>query len=317
MGGVHTPVMVEHVLRWLAVRPGGVYVDGTLGGGGHAAAVLSELNGQGRLIGIDRDRAALKRASERLAEWKENVRLVHGNFSDMRRILENEGVSAVDGILLDLGLSSDQLADPARGFSFMGNGPLDMRMDTSNATTAADLVASLGEGELADLLYRYGEEPEARRIARALVEARESRLITTTRQLVEIVERAKRRRARSLHPATQTFQALRIAVNRELEHLEAGLEAGLSLLKPGGRMVVISFHSLEDRLVKQTFAAHAGRWVSLPQGGQVWEGRQPAVRVLTRKPIRATAEEIAQNPRARSARLRAVERNGWRRDNDV
>jgi 16S rRNA (cytosine1402-N4)-methyltransferase len=309
VGGVHTPVMVGPVLQWLGVRPGGVYVDGTLGGGGHAATILRALNGQGRLIGIDRDRAALERASECLAEWKENARLVCGNFSDMLRILENEGVREADGILLDLGLSSDQLADPKRGFSFMENGPLDMRMDLTNSFTAADLVASLDENELADVLYRFGEEPEARRIARALVEERDKRLITTTRQLVEIVERAKRRRSRSLHPATQTFQALRIAVNRELESLQSGLEAGLSLLKPGGRMVVISFHSLEDRIVKQTFAAHAGRWKSLPQGGRAWEGAQPAVRVLTRKPVRATPEEVAQNPRARSARLRAVERN--------
>lgn len=308
MTGCHTPVMLDAVLEWLAVRPGGVYVDGTVGGGGHASAILAALKGQGRLIGVDRDRAAIARAAERLAEWKEQVVLVRGNYADMRRILSEQGVTEVDGILLDLGLSSDQLADPSRGFSFSTSGPLDMRMDTSHPTTAADVLASLSEDELADVLYQYGEEPDARRIARAIVEERSRRLITRTEQLVEIIARAKRRRSRSLHPATQTFQALRIAVNRELENLEKGLEAGLAALKSGGRMVVISFHSLEDRMVKRTFAAHAGKWESLPQGGRRRLGREPAVRLLTRKPVRPTPDEVAQNPRARSALLRAVER---------
>lgn len=308
MTGCHTPVMVEAVLTWLAVRPGGVYVDGTVGGGGHASAILAALQGRGRLIGMDKDRAAIARSAERLAAWRDQVVLVHGNYADMRRILSEQGVNEVDGVLLDLGLSSDQLADPSRGFSFSSSGPLDMRMDTSQPMTAADMLASLSEDELADVLRRYGDEPDARRIAHSIVKERNRRLITRTEQVVEIIARAKRRRSRSLHPATQTFQALRIAVNRELENLEKGLEAGLSVLRSGGRMVVISFHSLEDRIVKQTFLAHAGKWESLPQGGRIRQGRDPAVRLLMRKPVRPTADEVVRNPRARSALLRAVER---------
>lgn len=304
----HTPVLVEAVLQWLAVRPGGVYVDGTLGGGGHAVAICRALGDHGWLIGIDRDPVAVETARMRLASEKARTVCVRGNYADMRHIVQQQGVEAVDGVLLDLGVSSIQLDAAERGFSFAYDGPLDMRMDREHPITAADLLARLSEEELADLLWKYGEEPESRRIAAAVVETRSRCLITSTKQLAEIVSRAKRRRSRRIHPATQTFQALRIAVNRELEFLEQGLEAGLELLKPGGRMVVISFHSLEDRIVKRTFAAHAGRWISQPAGGRLWQGRKPAVRLLLRKPLRPGEEEVARNPRARSARLRAVER---------
>ena len=217
-------------------------------------------------------------------------------------------VSDVDGVLLDLGFSSDQMDDAARGFSFQAEGPLDMRLDRSEPRTAADLVNGMEESELADVIFELGEERDARRIARAIVAERVRSPIRTTRRLADVVAAAKRGPRGKIHPATQTFQALRIAVNRELESLDRGLEGALALVKPGGRVGVISFHSLEDRRVKRFFAEHAGRWESLEQGGERWVGAEPQVKLVTRKPVTASEDEIRANPRARSAKLRVAER---------
>jgi 16S rRNA (cytosine1402-N4)-methyltransferase len=294
----------------LAVRPGGVYLDGTLGGGGHAAAILAAARPGGRLIGIDRDPEALERCREWLSEPDTTLDLVPGNFRDMQQMAARLGVDGFDGIVLDLGLSSDQLETPERGFSFMTDGPLDMRMNGSAGRTAADLLNTLDERELAELFWSGGEEPDARRIARAAVEARREAPFTRTLAFAEWVARVKGGRRGRIHPATQVFQALRIAVNDELGAVADGVEAAIGLLKPGGRLAVISFHSLEDRIVKRIFQRHAGRWENLQSGGRRWDGDQPAVRWLGRKPVTASEEELTTNSRARSAKLRAVERAG-------
>jgi 16S rRNA (cytosine1402-N4)-methyltransferase len=286
----HVPVLLAETLELLAVRPGGLFVDGTVGPGGHAAAVLRASAPDGRLLGLDRDGETLERARQRLAEFGERARLEQ---ADYREIPERLGGEKADGILLDLGISSAQLDDAGRGFSFQAEGPLDMRMDRSGGATAADLVNRMRESDLADLLYEYGEEPASRRIARAIVLARERQRITTTTELADIVRRAAPRRRRpGRHPATRTFQALRIRVNRELEGLGAAFEGAARCLKPGGRLAVISFHSLEDRAAKEAFRSLAGR----------------GFRLLTKKPLRPGDAEVRENPRARSARLRAVAR---------
>jgi 16S rRNA (cytosine1402-N4)-methyltransferase len=286
----HVPVLLAEALELLAVRPGGTYVDGTVGLGGHAAAVLRASAPGGRLLGLDRDGETLARARARLAEFGGRVRLEQGDYREIPERLAGE---RADGILLDLGVSSAQLDDAERGFSFQAEGPLDMRMDRTAGTTAADLVNRMRESELADLLYEYGEEPASRRIARAIVFARERKPIETTTELADIVRRAApRRRPGGLHPATRTFQALRIRVNRELEGLGEAFEGAARCLKPGGRLAVIAFHSLEDRAAKEAFRALAAC----------------GFRVLTRKPLRPGEAEVRANPRARSARLRAVAR---------
>jgi len=235
-------------------------------------------------------------------------RLVHGTHGEIRQLAEANGFTAVDGILLDLGVSSDQLDTAERGFSFRLEGPLDMRMDPSYGESAAELVARLDAQELTDLFRRFGEEPQAWRIAQALVRERERRAIDTTGRLAEVVSAALGGRTGPRHPATRVFQALRMAVNREMENLEQALEDGLRLLKPGGRMAVITFESLTDRTVKRCFAAHAGKWVSLQQGGERWEGELPAVEKVTRHAVEPGSDEVAANPRARSAKLRVVQR---------
>ena len=286
----HVPVLLAEALELLAVRPGALCVDGTVGLGGHAAAVLRATAPDGRLVGLDRDGETLAAAQARLAEFGARVRLEHGDYREIPDRLAGE---KADAILLDLGVSSVQLDDPARGFSFQADGPLDMRMDRSGGTTAADLVNRMREGDLADLIYECGEEPASRRIARAIVRARESRPIETTTELADIVRRAApRRRPRGLHPATRTFQALRIRVNRELDGLGEALVRIAGCLAPGGRMAVIAFHSLEDRAAKEAFRTLAAR----------------GVRILTKKPVRPGEAEVRANPRARSARLRAVAR---------
>ncbi len=305
---MHQSVLLDAVLEYLAPRPGGVYVDGTLGSGGHAVALLARAGGAARLLGVDRDAAALERARVRLAPYGDRCCLVQGNFADMASLAAGQGLAAVDGIVLDLGVSSDQLAAAERGFSFQTDGPLDMRMDARQPLTAADLVRTLTEADLADVLWTLGEEPQSRRIARAVVRARAQAPIVTTGALAALVSAALGGRREKRHPATRTFQALRLAVNEELESLERGLAAALGLLREGGRLAVITFHSLEDRIVKQCLRLHAGRWVALPAGGEVWEGAEPAVRLLTRKPVLPSPEEVAQNPRARSAKLRAAVR---------
>lgn len=305
---IHKPVLAREVVDLLSVRRGGTYIDGTLGNGGHSRLILAALGGAGRLIGIDRDADALARAKHGLSEWVNDCLLVHGNFADMADIAHAHGVGNVEGILLDLGVSSEQLETPERGFSFMFDGPLDARMDRGSGVTAADLVNGLAEQELKRIIQEFGGDRAAGRIAHAIVQERGRGRISSTLQLAAIVSRAAGGRHGRIHPATQTFQALRIAVNGELENLQRALENGLGLLSPGGRMAVISFHSLEDRIVKNCFRAHAGSYESLEAGGRVFHCKPPRVTLVSKKPVAASDEEVAENPRARSAKLRAVER---------
>lgn len=307
-GLLHVPVMVQEVLEALAVRRGGTYVDGTGGGGGHAEALAGKVGEEGRVLVLDRDPEAVERLRARLAGMGRRVEVRRENFAELAEVVGELGWGPVDGVLLDLGLSSFQLGEGRRGFSFDRAGPLDMRMDVDRGPTAAEIVAAWSEEELADAIWRYGEERDAGRIARAIVRERESRPICTTEALADLVSRSKGGRRGRIHPATQTFQALRIAVNRELEHLEAGLEGALSSVAVGGRVAVISFHSLEDRRVKSIFGRHVGRWESLQEGGRRWEGERPAARWVIRRPLRPREDETAQNPRSRSAKLRAIER---------
>lgn len=306
---MHQPVLLDAVIELMAVKRGGSYIDGTVGAGGHSREILRRIGTEGRLLGIDRDAGALAEMRKRWAgKAPGNVVLEYGNFADMVAIAQRNKMQAVDGILLDIGFSSDQVDAAERGFSFMREGPLDMRMDRSQSLTAADMVNQTEEHTLAWMIRQYGEEPAAVRIARAIVRERCRAPIRTTTQLASIVETAKGGRRGGIHPATQTFQALRIAVNGELESLERGLESALPLLVVGGRLAVITFHSLEDRIVKNFFMRHAGRWESLQEGGQRWVGDRPAVKRITRKPRTASPEEIERNPRARSAKLRVIER---------
>lgn len=304
---MHEPVLLEEVLDGLAVKPGDCLIDGTLGGGGHAEAILERVGSTGRLLGIDRDPYALARAHERLARFS-NAVLVRGNFAEMSALAQRAGFDAVDGILLDLGVSSMQLDTPERGFSFRADAALDMRMDPDLPRTAADWVNETPEADLADVLWRYGEERASRRIARFIAGARARAPIRTTGQLAELVARAKGGIRGKIHPATQTFQALRVAVNDEFGALERGLEAALGLLKVGGRLAVIAFHSLEDRIVKRRLAAHVGVRESLEAGGERWTVMAPPVRWIVKTPRMAGNAEVQRNPRARSARLRVVER---------
>lgn len=307
MSDVHEPVLLEEVLEGLAVKPGGTYIDGTVGAGGHANAILERAGDNGRLLGIDRDPQALVLARARLAAFP-NAVLVHGNFSDMTAIAQQAGVGGVDGILLDVGVSSMQIDTPQRGFSFQADAPLDMRMDPSGTMTASDWLNTATEAEIADVLWRYGEERASRRIARFVTEARARAPIRTTREFADLVVRAKGGARGRIHPATQAFQALRIVVNDELTALERGIESALGLLRAGGRLAVIAFHSLEDRVVKRRFSAHVGRRESLEAGGERWLADPPPVAWVIKTPRMATGKEVERNPRARSARLRVVER---------
>ncbi len=302
---MHIPVLYEEVLEYLAPHPGGRYIDATVGGGGHAEGILERSSPDGRLLGIDRDPAALKVAEERLARFGDRVVLIRGSFRHLGAAAEESTFTSVDGILFDLGYSSFQVEDPQRGFSFHAEGPLDMRFGPDTAVTAADLVNTLSEEELADLIFRYGEERQARRIARAIVRHRP---IRTARELGELIERTVGRRGRRIHPATRTFQALRIAVNDELGALEEALPQAVGLLKPGGRLVVISFHSLEDRLVKRFFKQEATDCLCPPHVLVCQCGHRASLRILTKKPVTPSPEEVQRNPRARSAKLRAAER---------
>ncbi len=303
----HLPVLLEEVLEGLAVRPGGRYLDATVGGGGHAQAILQASAPDGRVLALDADPEAIQRVRERLADPMAQGRLilVQAFFDQMAQVADSHGFRPVHGVLMDLGVSSYQLDEPQRGFSFQADAPLDMRFDPGQGPSAADLVNRLSAEELAEILWRYGQERHSRRIARAIVAARP---IHTTGQLAQIVERTVGRRGSTrIHPATRTFQALRIAVNDELGRLERALPQALDLLAVGGRLAVISFHSLEDRIVKHWMRAEARDRVQLP--GHPWEEtRTPRLRILTKKPIRPTPAEIARNPRSRSARLRIAER---------
>ena len=320
---LHEPVLLREVIDWLRPADGGLFVDCTVGLGGHSSEILAGST-ETRVIGIDRDPAALELARDRLAIFEGRFRLLHSNFENIDSLLENEGVSGIRGILADLGVSSLQLDRSERGFSFLSDAPLDMRMDPSSGQTAADLVNELSESDLADLIFEYGEERGARKIARRIVQRRDREAIATTRQLAELVVGALQIRGRwRIHPATKTFQALRIAVNDELKGLERFIPAAVSKLQPGGRLAIISFHSLEDRIVKHTFLRESGRCVCAVTKRQTGPGRREAgvdevicescgatrrIVILTRKPVRPSSEEMDRNPRSRSALLRVCEK---------
>lgn len=306
----HSSVMPGEVLECLQPRPGELFVDGTVGGGGHARLILEATAPDGVLIGLDRDREALAEAGRVLAPFGERALLRHGNFADADRILAELGIDAIDGMLLDLGVSSFQLDTARRGFSFQSDAPLDMRMDTSGGPTAAEAVNTLPPEELSRIFRDYGEERHARRIARRIEQVRGEEPLRTTRQLAELVRDAVPggRVPARIHPATRVFQALRIHVNAELDSLRDGLQRAMALLRPGGRMAVISFHSLEDRIVKQFFRGEA-RTCICPPGLPVCAcGQEPRAVLLTRKGLRAGEAEVASNPRSRSAVLRAIRR---------
>ncbi len=289
-------------------RSDGVYVDCTVGFGGHAAALLDA--GAGRLIGLDRDETALALAARRLEPAAGRVELVHADYRDLPKVLRERQLDGIDGAIADLGVSSMQLDDPERGFSFRQDGPLDMRMDRSSGVPVAELIRASDEATLADVIFRFGEERHARRVARAIVRARERQPLTRTGELASVVRRAAGGRGwQRIDPATRTFQALRIWVNRELDGLDGFIDAAVASLRVGGRLVMIAFHSLEDRVVKQAFARMRVREAEIEDGVAVHVGEGAlAVRLLTRKPVTADEDEVRRNPRARSARLRAVER---------
>jgi 16S rRNA (cytosine1402-N4)-methyltransferase len=309
---VHLPVLADEVVAMLAPASGSRHVDATLGGGGHAERILEASDPDGHLLGLDADGAAIARVRTRLApRFGDRLRLRQANFRDLAAVAPEEGFAEVDGCLFDLGLSSFQLADAERGFGFRTGGPLDMRFDTGRGVPASELLSTLDAGELTALFRRYGEEPFAGRIARAIVEARRTAPIRTAEELAALVARVAPGRApgrRRVHPATRVFQALRIAVNEELDALQAGLAAALELLRPGGRLVVLSYHSLEDRIVKRFLQAERHGCTCPPELPVCICGRQPRLRLLGPKGLVPSATEIAANPRARSARLRAAER---------
>jgi 16S rRNA (cytosine1402-N4)-methyltransferase len=307
----HTPVLEAEVITMLAPRSGSLHVDCTAGGGGHTERILEAASPDGRVLALDADPAAIARVGERLARFGDRLVLRQANFRDLATVAPAAGFGAVDGILLDLGLSSHQLADAERGFGFRVGGPLDMRFDPTTGESAAALVARLDEAGMADLFRRYGEEPNARRIARAIVADRGATPFETAEQLAALVERVVPRRPGPrgrIHPATRVFQALRIAVNGELEALEAVLAATVDLLRPGGRLVVLAYHSLEDRLVKRFVAAERRGCVCPPVFPVCVCGRAPRLRSVGPQPIGPSEAEVAANPRARSARLRTAER---------
>ena len=311
MSALHIPVLVREVVDALSPHDGGRYVDGTFGAGGYTAAMLDRADCQ--VIAIDRDPDAIAQGQVLAERYAPRLRLIEGRFGDMAELLSAQGVRDVDGVALDLGVSSMQFDQAERGFSFRASGPLDMRMEKAGAS-AADLVNEADEAELADIIFRYGEERRSRRVARAIVEARKNKRIETTGELAEIVRRAVGPQGRDeSDPATRTFQALRIAVNDELGELERGLAAAEQVLAPGGRVAVVSFHSLEDRAVKEFVRGRAGRTPGPSRHAPPRAEPQPAaLRDLTRKPVVPSAAEIAANPRARSARLRVAEKVGRR-----
>ena len=301
---MHQPVLYKEIIHALRPKSSGRYVDGTLGAGGHAAGLLAESEPGGRLLGLDVDPQAMDLARQKLAPFGERACLIMGSYTGLIKRLDSLGWKSVDGILLDLGASSMQFDTPDRGFSFLAEGPLDMRFDPSNPLTATEIVNTWPEDELADLLFRYGEEPASRRIARAIVQARP---VGGTRELAALVEKALGRHGPH-HPATQTFQALRIAVNGELAAVEKVLPLAVQVLNPGGRLAVISFHSLEDRIVKEYFRRESRDCICPPRQPVCTCGHKASIREITRRPIVPAEEEISQNPRARSAKLRVAEK---------
>ncbi len=306
----HVPVLLKETLEYLDLKKGGVYIDGTLGGAGHSLEIVKRIQPGGTLVGIDQDNNAIQAAWKRLEAYKDNVIIVHDNFRNIKAIAEQQGFRKVDGILLDIGVSSHQLDEEERGFSYMHDGPLDMRMDTERDHSAADIVNESPESELVRIIRDYGEEKWAVRIAKFIVEERKNGRIDTTFKLVEIIKHAIPAAARREggHPAKRTFQALRIAVNDELGVLEHALMDAVDILKPGGRLVVITFHSLEDRIVKTIFNNMERPCTCPPQLPVCVCGKEPLLKVVTRKPVSATEEELELNSRSKSAKLRAAER---------
>jgi len=305
----HTTVLLREAVDLIGPRAGGVYVDGTLGGGGHAEEILKRSAPDGILVGLDQDREAVDRSRERLAGYGGRALIRQANFRELEQVLAELKIDHVDGVLLDLGLSWFHLRSPERGFSFMSEGPLDMRMDAGRSTTAADLVNTLSRHDLTRIIREYGEESRAYAIAKAIERARDREPITTTTQLSQIVSSVfPPYPPRRINPATLTFQALRIAVNDELGALREGLDQAIGLLRPGGRAAIISFHSLEDRIVKQAFVGHAKGCICPPRLPVCRCGKKPDLKILTKRPVMASEDETAANPAARSAKLRAAEK---------
>lgn len=301
----HQPVLYKEIIHALKPRAGGIYVDATVGAGGHTAGILAASSPDGLLLGLDVDPQALELAAQRLQTFGRRVFLVQASYTTLAEQIARRGWQAVDGILLDLGISSMQVDTAARGFSFQKEAPLDMRFDPTNPLTASQLVNELPEAELADLIYQFGEERKSRQIARAIVH---SRPISTTTELAQVIARVVRADKSGLHPATRTFQALRIAVNQELENVQEVLPQAVKALKTGGRLGVISFHSLEDRIVKQYFRQESKDCICPPKQPVCTCGHVATIQEINRRPITASEEEISQNPRARSARLRVAEK---------
>ena len=314
MDFVHKSVLLHETIDFLNIRPDGVYVDGTLGGGGHAKEVLSRLSEAGRLIGIDQDGEALKAAAARLGDDTGRVSLIHGNFSNIGEYLKNLSVEGADGIVLDLGVSSYQLDNGSRGFSYMTDAPLDMRMDQSSGSTAADIVNEYPKAELIRIFRAYGEEPFSAQIAERIVKRREEKPVETTLELVDLITQAvpAKARKRGGHPAKRVFQAIRIEVNDELNVLRDSLDEMILHLNPGGRICVITFHSLEDRIVKEAFRRNEHPCICPPEFPVCVCGRKPTGRVITKHPVLPGDTELQENSRAKSAKLRVFERNGER-----
>lgn len=306
----HIPVLLNESVDNLVLKSDGIYVDGTIGGGGHSSEILTRLGRGGRLIGIDRDETALSAAEEKLHEYKDRVILAHANFSSIKQVLHQNGIEGVDGVLLDLGVSSPQLDDCSRGFSYMQDAPLDMRMDRTSDLTASYIINNYSVQELRNIIYGYGEERWAPRIAKFIVAEREKGPIETTGRLVEIIKSAIPARARreGPHPAKRTFQAIRIAVNRELDEVENAVPEIVDVLNSRGRICIITFHSLEDRIVKNSFRKLANPCTCPPELPVCICGKKPVINVITKKPIIPGADEIEKNPRARSAKLRVAEK---------
>lgn len=306
----HKSVLLQECIDALNIRPDGIYLDGTLGGAGHSSQIARRLTEGGRLIGVDRDRTALAAAKERLAPYADRVTLVHSNFAKIDAILDSLGIPAVDGMLFDLGVSSPQLDDASRGFSYMADAPLDMRMDKDDALTAGEVVNTWPQGELRRILYDYGEERYAPQIAAAICRAREKAPVETTLELVDIIRSAMPAQAlrEKQHPAKRSFQAIRIAVNDELGAVSRMMQAAVGRLNPGGRLAVITFHSLEDRIVKSEMQQAARGCTCPPEFPVCVCGKKPLVKLVTRKPIVSGPAELEENPRARSAKLRVAEK---------
>lgn len=306
----HKSVLLQECIDALNIRPDGIYLDGTLGGAGHSSQIARRLTEGGRLIGVDRDRTALAAAKERLAPYADRVTLVHSNFAEIDAILDSLGIPAVDGMLFDLGVSSPQLDDASRGFSYMADAPLDMRMDKDDVLTAGEVVNTWPQGELRRILYDYGEERYAPQIAAAICRAREKAPVETTLELVDIIRSAMPAQAlrEKQHPAKRSFQVIRIAVNDELGAVSRMMQAAVGRLNPGGRLAVITFHSLEDRIVKSEMQQAARGCTCPPEFPVCVCGKKPLVKLVTRKPIVSGPAELEENPRARSAKLRVAER---------